>query len=125
MAIDTLKIKEMFSKLQNNKIDQVQKIINDSDSKPKLWINMITKGPSCKQVIVSMNSEAVGRFLKDSSMHIININHALKNIKLKIMVDFIYVKDKGIVISTNNIALSLDLQEIEKYIKSLLANDSD
>ena len=36
MAIDTLKIKEMFSKLQNNKIDQVQKIINDSDSKPKL-----------------------------------------------------------------------------------------
>ena len=72
-----------------------------------------------------MNSEAVGRFLKDSSMHIININHALKNIKLKIMVDFIYVKDKGIVISTNNIALSLDLQEIEKYIKSLLANDSD
>jgi len=72
-----------------------------------------------------MNSEAVGRFLKDSSMYIININHALKNIKLKIMVDFIYVKDKGIVISTNNIALSLDLQEIEKYIKSLLANDSD
>ena len=72
-----------------------------------------------------MNSEAVGRFLKDSSMHIININHALKNIKLKIMVDFIYVKDKGIVISTNNIALYLDLQEIEKYIKSLLANDSD
>ena len=125
MAIDTLKIKEMFSKLQNNKIDQVQKIINDSDSKPKLWINMITKSPSCKQIIVPMNSEAVGRFLKDSSMYIININHALKNIKLKIMVDFIYVKDKGIVISTNNIALSLDLQEIEKYIKSLLANDSD
>jgi len=86
---------------------------------------MITKGPSCKQVIVPMNSEAVGRFLKDSSMHIININYALKNIKLKIMVDFIYVKDKGIIISTNNIALSLDLQEIEKYIKSLLANDSD
>jgi len=58
-------------------------------------------------------------------MHIININRALKNIKLKIMVDFICVEDKGIVISTNNIALPSDLQEIEKYIKSLLANDSD
>jgi len=70
---------------------------------------MTTKGPSHKQVIVSMNSEAAGRFLKNSSMHIININRALKNIKLKIMVDFICVEDKGIVISTNNIALPSDL----------------
>jgi len=56
-----------------------------------------------------MNSETAGRFLKDSSMYIININYALKNIKSKIMADFIYVEDKGIVISTNNVALFSDI----------------
>jgi len=35
IIMDTLKIKEMFLKLQNNKIDQVQKIINSGNSKPK------------------------------------------------------------------------------------------
>jgi len=50
-----------------------------------------------------MNSKIAGKFLKDSSMHIININCALKNIKSKIMADFICVEDKGIVISTNNV----------------------
>jgi len=53
--MNTLKIKEIFQKLQNHKIDQVQKIINGGKDKPKPQINMTTKGPSCKQVIVSMN----------------------------------------------------------------------
>jgi len=39
---DILKIKETFSKLQANKIDNIYKIINGS-SKPKLKINIITK----------------------------------------------------------------------------------
>jgi len=43
----------------------------------------------------------------------------------KIMADIICIEDKGIIISTNNIASSSDLQEIEKYVKSLLSNDSD
>ena len=86
---------------------------------------MTTKSPSCKQVIILINSEAVGRFLKDSSIHIININCTLKNIKSKIMANFIYVEDKGIIISTNNVVLPSNIQKIEKYVKSLLANDSD
>ena len=51
-----LKIKEMFPKLQNKKINQVQKIINGGESKPKPYINMTTRGPSHKQIIVSMNN---------------------------------------------------------------------
>ena len=86
---------------------------------------MTTKSPSCKQVIILINSEAVGRFLKDSSIHIININCTLKNIKSKIMANFIYIEDKGIIISTNNVVLPSNIQKIEKYVKSLLANDSD
>ena len=46
--MNTLKIKEMFLKLQNQKIDQIQKIINGGESKPDLCINMTTKGPSHK-----------------------------------------------------------------------------
>jgi len=56
-------------------------------------------------------------------MHIININHALKDIKSNIIADFIYVEDKGIVIMTNNMASTFDLQKIEKYVKnSLMSN---
>jgi len=39
--------------------------------------------------------------------------------------DFIYVDNKGIVITTNNVVLGLDLQEIEKYVKNSLSSDTD
>ena len=86
---------------------------------------MTTKGPSQKQVIVSINNEVAKRYLKNSSIHIININHVLKNIKSNIITDFICIKDKGIVIITNNMASLSDLQEIEKYIKNSLTTDTE
>jgi len=46
---ETLKIKEMFLNLLNNKIKQVQKVINGSNNKSKPKISMTTKDPSCKQ----------------------------------------------------------------------------
>ena len=51
-----------------------------------------------------MNNEVAKRYLKDMSMHIININCALKNIKSNVIADFICVDDKGIIITTNNVA---------------------
>ena len=125
ITMDTLKIKETFLHLQNKKIDQVQKIINGGNSKPKPYINMTTKGLSQKWIIVPMNNKVAERYLKDSSMHIININHALKNIKSNIMADFIHIEDKGIIITTNNVASPSNLQKIEKYVKSLLITDID
>ena len=56
-------------------------------------------------------------------MHIININCALKNIKLNIIVDFIHSNDKGIVIITNNVVSPSDLQEIKKYVRNSLTTD--
>ena len=123
--MNTLKIKEMFLEFQNQKINQVQKIINGGESKPDLHINMTTKGPSHKQIIVSMSNKTARKYAKDTSTHIISINCILKTIKLNIMADFIYVKDKGIVISTNNVTSLSDLQKIEKCIKSPLLNDTD
>ena len=65
------------------------------------------------------------QFIKNSSIHVININHALKGLKSSIITDFICVEDKGIVITTNNIASPSDLQEIKKYIKNSFATDVD
>jgi len=111
------KIKEAFSNLQNKKIENIQKIIS-GESKPKLKLNMTTKGPSRKQVIVPMNLDNANKFMKDLSTHITNINRALKNIKSDVMVDFICIENRGVVIITNKITGALDLQTIERYIKN-------
>ena len=58
-------------------------------------------------------------------MHVININHALKNIKSNIIVDFIHNNNKSIVITTNNVASSSDLQEIKKCIRNSLTTDME
>jgi len=107
--MNILKIKEMFPHLYNKKINQIQKIINGDNSKPKPRLNMTTKGSSQKQVIISMNNEVAKRYLKDISMYIININHVLKNIKSNIITDFICIHNKGIIITTNNVTSLSDL----------------
>jgi len=68
-----LKIKKMFPSLNAAKIDQVNNIINGT-SKPKPRIQTITKGPSRKQVIISMSKKNVDTFIKNSSLHVSNIN---------------------------------------------------
>ena len=65
-----------------------------------------------------MNKKNTINFVKNSGTHIININRDLKNIKLDIMADFICIENKRVVITTNKVASTLDLQIIEKYIKS-------
>ena len=122
---ETLKIKEIFPNFSNNKIEQVQKVINGSNNKSKLKISMTTKGLSHKQVIIPMSNDIAKEFIKESNSHITNINHALKAIKSSMIADFIHADNKGIVITTNNIALGSDLQKIEKYVKNSLSFDAD
>ena len=123
--MNTLKIKETFSNLPNKKIDSIQKVINDSNDKTKLRLNMTTKGLSHKQVIIPMSCDLSKRFIKDSSSHVININRALKSIKSNICTDFTSADNKGIITLTNNVATNSDLQEIEKYVKSFLVTNDD
>ena len=124
-TMNTLKIKEMFPKLQNWKIDQIQEIINEGESKPKPHINMTTKSLSCKQIIIPMNKETANKYIKDVSNYISSINWALKVIKSKIVTNFIYIDDRGIIISTNNITLLSDPQKVEKIVKNLLQDNDD
>ena len=70
---EILKINKAFLSLQNKKIEIVQKIISSQD-KPKPKINMTTKGPLHKQVIILMNDICANNFIKDLSIYIYNIN---------------------------------------------------
>jgi len=115
---EILKIKELFPKLQDKKIEYIQKIIS-GESKPKPHLNMITKRLSRKQVIVPMNIKNRSNFMKESSAHIANINRVLKNIKSEVMADFICSDNRDVIITTNKIASTLDLQTIERYIKNV------
>ena len=86
---------------------------------------MTTKGPSHKQVIIPMGNDIAKEFIKESNSHVTNINHALKAIKSNMIADFICVDDKGIVVTTNNVVSSSDLQEIKKYVKNSLSSNAD
>ena len=112
-----LKIKKAFPNLQSNKIKNIQKIINRGD-KPKSYLNMTIKGPLCKQIIISMNSNNIVKFMFSSNDHIININRLLKNIKSECKADYIRAEKSGIIIITDKVISLLDLQTIEKYIKN-------
>ena len=50
---------------------------------------MTTKGLSQKQIIVPMGQANVNKILTLSSIHVANINRALRNIKSNVMIDYI------------------------------------
>jgi len=119
-----LKIKEIFPKLQVNKIENIHKIINgDSKSRPRL--NMTTKNPSRKQIIISISNNNKAKFMKSFNSHITNLSRALKNIKLEVMVDLVHIDQADITIVTNKVTSSLDLQTIKKYVENTNYIDSD
>jgi len=62
-----------------------------------------------------MSTNNTNNFIKESNIHVANINRLLKNIKSDVMADFICIKNKDVVISTNKVANPLDLQTIKIY----------
>ena len=72
-----------------------------------------------------MNNNNRIKFVAELSTHISNINRALKNLKLDIKADFVWVEQAGIIIVTNKIASSLDLQTVENYIKNTNQIEAD
>ena len=90
-----------------------------SNGKPKPKLNMIIKSSSRKQVIISMSNNNKAKFIVSSSEHITNINRSLKHIKLEVIADFVYINSNNIIIITNKVALTLNLQTIKKYIRNV------
>ena len=114
---DVLKIKEAFLALNANKIDQVNNIIK-GNPKPKPRIQMTTKGPSRKQVIIPMSKENNNAFMKNSLLYVANINRQLHNTKLEVLVNYIRSNPLGIIIITNKVSQQSDLLIIDQYVKN-------
>ena len=85
---EVLKIKKAFLALNAKKIDQINSIVK-GNPKPKPQIQMTTKGPSRKQVIVPMSSENNSIFMKNSALYMTNINRQLQNTKSEVLVNYI------------------------------------
>jgi len=84
---DILKLKENYPNLPAEKVENIHRIINDK-GKSKPCINMTTKGLSQKQIIVSISKDNTNEFIALSSIHVVNINRALRNIKSNVMADY-------------------------------------
>ena len=113
-----IKIKETFLALGTKKINQIQNIIKDGP-KPKLHIQITIKGLSRKQIIILMNSDNTVKFMKDSSLHVANINRSLRNAKSEILVDFIWSDQSGIMVVICKVPSQSDLYIIENYVKNV------
>jgi len=120
---EVIKIKETFYSIGMKEIDQINSIIKGS-SKTKPCIQMTTKGPSRKQVIIPIVKDNINKFMKNSSIHMTNLNRNLRNAKSKVLVDFIRSDPLEITVVTNKVLLNSDLLIIEKYVKILENIDS-
>ena len=122
---DILQVKEVFPALSVNKVGKVLKIRNSREGSKKPRINMTTRGPSRKKVIILMAKHIAKLIVNSAHTHITNVNKYLKNSKSDIVANFIHITNNGIVITTNKPANDLNLSIIEKYLKSIQNVDSD
>ena len=66
----------------------------------------------------------IDKFMKNSLIHVANLNRNLRNTKFKVTVDFICSDLLSITVVTNRVLLNSNLLTIEKYIKNLENTDS-
>jgi len=77
------------------------------------------KDLSRKQIIVSISSGNLEKFIILSNKYITNINRVLKDIKSDVIANFIWVDNRDLMITTNKVASISDLDIIENYIKNI------
>ena len=114
---EVIKIKEIFLTIGINKIKQINNIVK-SNTKAKPHIQMTMKEPSRKHIIIPMSSKNNMKFMKNSFIHVSNMNRSLRNAKSEVFTDFIQSDPLGIIVVTNKVSLQSDLQIIEQYIKN-------
>lgn len=94
------------------------------NTNPKQCTQMTTKGPSRKQIIIPMSSDNMNKFMKNSSLHIANINQSLRNSKSEVLVDFIHSDLTSVTVVTNKVTVQSNLYIITNYIKKIDDIDS-
>ena len=66
-----------------------------------------------------MGSNNVERVMAQSNFHVTNITRSLKDLKLEVVVDFITFDNKSIIITTNKVVATSDLNIVGEYMKNL------
>ena len=98
---DILRVKEAFPSLSANEVNKILKVKNGSEGKKKPKLNMTTRGPSRKEVIIPMTKPNAELITKSAHKIIANINEHLKNSNSDVITDFIHLSNNGVIITTN------------------------
>ena len=64
----------------------------------------MTKSPFRKQVIVPISSDNNSNFMKNLAIHVANINRQLRNVKSKVLVNYICSDPLGISVITSKVS---------------------
>ena len=121
---DILKLKKSFSQLSLKKIEDINKMINNT-GKLKPHINITTKKLFCKQIIISKGKENITKFMTSSEKYITNINHTLKSIKSDVFIIFIHFDYYGFIVTSNKVTSPSDIDVVEDYIRNINSIDSN
>ena len=52
-----------------------------------------------------MSNDNITKFMRNSSVHVANINRALRNVKSEVLADFICLDPLGIIVVTNKVSM--------------------
>jgi len=86
---DILQVKETFPYLSANEVGKMLKAKNSRVCNKKSKINITTKRPLRKEVIIPMAKSNAELIINSAHIHISNVNKYLKNSKSDIVIDFI------------------------------------
>ena len=86
---DIVQVKKAFPALSVDEVGKVLKIKNSGEGNKKPRINMTTREPSRKEVIILMAKHNAELIINSAHIHIANVNKCLKNSKSDIIADFI------------------------------------
>ena len=116
---DILQVKKAFPSLSADKVGKILKVKNSSESKKKPKLNMTTRGPSRKEVIILMTKSNAELIMKSVYKQITNINEHLKNSNSDIIADFIHLSNNRVIITTNRPANATKLSRIKNFLKKI------
>jgi len=116
---DILQVKEVFPSLSANEVGKILKVKKSSEGKMKLKLNMTTRGPSRKKVIIPITKSNAELIMKSAYKHITNTNECPKNSNSDIIADFIHPSNNGIIITTNHPANVTEISRIENFLKKI------
>jgi len=86
---DVIQVKEVFPTLSADEVGKMLKAKNSGRGTKKPKINMMTRGQSKREVIISMTKTNAELIVNSAHIHISNVNKCLRNSKSDIFADFI------------------------------------